>query len=238
MNKNDNVPADEVTIPDPFAYVEGKRVDRMAHTTEERLQEIQKEFSEGFEFIKKYDRSVSIFGSARATPASPHWQKAYSIAQRIVKELGYAIVTGGGHGIMEAGNKGALDAGGVSIGLNITLPHEQTRNHYLSNSMEFYYFFCRKVILSFSAEAYLFFPGGFGTLDEFFELVTLIETRKIPALPLILIGDDFWKPLQTYIEEHLYGEHRAIDKKDMNLYHITENEDEILEIIKKATAKA
>jgi len=207
---------------------------RNHHTPEERLTEIEKEFKNGFDFIKKYQKSVSFYGSARFKEDSVHYQQARDIAFRIVKELNCAIVTGGGPGIMEAGNRGAREAGGDSLGFTITLPHEQVSNPYTTDSIEFYYFFIRKVMLSFAAEAYLFFPGGFGTLDEFFEIATLVQTNKVPKLPIILVGKDFWEPIRGVIRQNLYKDHQAIDESDMDLFTITEDVDQIVEIIKKA----
>lgn len=199
-----------------------------------RLEKIEKEFKAGFDFLKKFKKTVSIYGSARLAPDNIHYKMAERLAMRISKEANCAVVTGGGHGIMEAANKGAFEAKGTSIGLNITLPHEQVKNDYLTDTMEFYYFFCRKVMLSFSAETYIFFPGGFGTLDEFFEIATLVQTKKIANVPIILAGKDFWMPIRDMIEENLYQVHKTIDRADLKLFTITDDEDEILDIIKKA----
>ena len=199
-----------------------------------RLEKIEKEFKAGFDFLKKFKKTVSIYGSARFTEENIHYKAARRLAGRISKELGCAVVSGGGRGIMEAANRGAFEAGGTSIGLNITLPHEQIKNDYLTDTMEFYYFFIRKVMLSFSAEAYIFFPGGFGTLDEFFEIATLVQTKKITEVPIILVGKDYWAPIADMIEENLYQVHKAIDKNDLKLFTITDDENEILEIVKNA----
>ncbi len=204
------------------------------HSPQERLSEIEREFSEGFKFIEKYKKSVTFYGSARFLESDEHYIQARALSNQISKELGYAIVTGGGPGIMEAANRGAFDAGGISLGLNIELPREQVRNPYLTDYMDFYYFFVRKVILAFSAEAYVFFPGGFGTLDEFFEIITLVQTNKIQNVPVILVGSDFWRPLQDFIQKNLLEEHSSIDKADLALYTITDSVEEIMEIVKKA----
>src|SRR3989338_3269432 len=202
-----------------------------------RVSRISGEFKRAFEFIRSYPRSVSFFGSARFLENDPHYANAYRLAKRISSELQYTILTGGGAGIMEAANKGALETGGESVGLNIMLPEEQRRNHFTTDSMDLYYFFVRKVALSFAAEAYVFFPGGFGTLDEFFDIITLIQTRKIRRVPIILYGNDYWKNLHKFIADDLLKKHAAIDEEDMSLYTITGNEDEILEIIRKAPVR-
>jgi uncharacterized protein (TIGR00730 family) len=149
-------------------------------------------------------------------------------------KLGYAVVTGGGPGIMEAANRGAKDAGGRSVGLNIKLPREQIINKFVTDSMNFFYFFARKTAMSFAAEAYVFFPGGFGTLDEFFEIITLIQTHKIGRAPVILVGSDFWGPLDQYIRKQMLEVHGAIAKADLNLYKISDDHDEIINLIKSA----
>ncbi|MEK7514536.1 MAG: TIGR00730 family Rossman fold protein [Patescibacteria group bacterium] len=196
-----------------------------------RLSLISKEFTEGFEFIKNYPSSVTFFGSSQTGEGTKYYEKARSLATRIVKELGYSIVTGGGPGIMEAANRGAQEAGGVSIGLNIKLIHEQATNPYVTYSSQFYYFFVRKVCLSFSAETYIFFPGGFGTLDEMFEILTLIQTKKIEKVPIILFGKEYWGKLEGFIKEELLSS-GLVDKEDFLLYTITEDEDEVMRRIK------
>jgi len=203
----------------------------------ERAERIKQEFISGFTLIRNYPRSVSIFGSARFTDENGHYQHARQLAARIVKDLGYAIISGGGGGIMEAANRGAFEAGGQSIGLNIKLPNEQKKNAYTTDGMEFSYFFVRKVALSFAAEGYLFFPGGYGTLDELFELFALIQTHKIRRIPIILVGRDYWEEMHDFINRNIYRANNAIDKKDMNLYTITDNDDEIIDIIKKVPLK-
>ncbi len=200
----------------------------------DHLNEIMKEFRVGFEELKKHPKSVSILGSARTTPASSHYKQAHELAYRIAKELGYAVVTGGGPGIMAAANLGAKEAGGASIGYTIKLPMEQSTNPYASTSVDFDYFFVRKTILTFAAEAYVFFPGGYGTLDEFFDIVTLIQTNKIPKVPLILIGKDYWNPFKSFIAEQMLDVHHSIDIDDVHLFTITDNLNEAMEIIKTA----
>ncbi len=216
------------------------KLTRTPHTRKELLAEsknrvsrITKEFTAGFEFINHYPKSVTFFGSTRLNKDNAYHKKALYLAEKISK-LGYAIVTGGGPGIMEAANHGAYNIGGPSLGFNIQLPNEQVLNPYVTKSQSFYYFFSRKVALSFSAEAYLYFPGGYGTLDEFFEILTLVQTNKIPKVPIILVGSEFWKPLDEFIENHLLEKNKTINKKDFLLYQIIDNDEKILEIIKKA----
>ena len=201
---------------------------------EEYIETITEEFREGFKFLKKYPKTVSIFGSARLTPASSHFDDAKKLAGRIVKELGYSIITGGGPGIMEATNQGAHEAKGDSIGFDIELPNEQNKNAYVLHSVHFRYFFARKAMLTFSAEAFVFFPGGFGTFDELFSILTLIQTNKIPRVPVILFGKDFWQPLKEFINAHMLTQHHTISPEDMNSFVVTDSTDATIKIIKDA----
>lgn len=202
-----------------------------------RLNKINEEFKRGLAFIKQYPRSVTFHGSARFDDSHELYKKAQRLAFRISKELGYAVVTGGGPGIMEAANRGATEAGGTSLGLNIELPTEQRINPYVRDSVEFYYFFSRKVALSFSANAYINFPGGFGTIDEFSEILELVQTKKIPPVPIILVDSAFWRPLDMYYKNTLFHDYKTINLEDTELYKITDDEDEILEIVKNAPEK-
>ncbi len=194
---------------------------------ERSLAKINKEFEAGFDFKLKYPKSVSFFGSTRASVKDPHYRKAEQLAKMITKG-GYAIVTGGGPGIMEAANKGAIEAGGVSLGLTINLPQEQSTNNYLTDKIDFNYFFTRKTALSFAAEAYIFFPGGYGTLDEFFEILTLVQTRKIREVPIILVGRDYWLPLIKFLDSEVCENHQAINKEELNLFEVVDDNEEIL----------
>lgn len=194
--------------------------------TAERLSRIDKEFSDGFKKVNKYSNTVTIFGSARFTEDHPYYQKAREVGAALSK-AGYTIVTGGGGGIMEAGNRGAYEAGGKSLGFNIELPHEQVLNPYTTDSMPFRYFFTRKVILAFGASAYVIFPGGYGTLDEFFEIITLIQTKKMPAAPIILVGNEFWQGMDEFIREQMLEKAQTISPDDELLYTITEDTDVI-----------
>lgn len=202
---------------------------------QKRFDRISEEFRQGLTFIREHPKSVSFFGSARLPETHPYYKKAQSLARRISCE-GFAVITGGGPGIMEAANKGAYEVNcdGPSLGMNIELPMEQILNPYVDDFVNFYYFFTRKVSLTFSAEAYVFFPGGFGTLDEFFEIVTLIQTEKIERVPVILVGDEFWGEVNTMICDLLLEKYHTIDNVDTSIYTITEDEDKIMEIIRHA----
>jgi len=193
------------------------------------------ELRQGLDIISTIEKSVTFFGSARTPEDDEYYQKAQRLGKRVA-ELGYAVVTGGGPGIMEAANRGAIEVEGAkSIGMTITLPFEQKTSPYVTEEIPFYYFFTRKVGLTYSSEAYLGFPGGFGTMDEIFEVLTLIQTGKIENIPVILIGGkDFWQPLVDFIINILEKEFKTISPEDLNLYTITDDEDEIIDIIKKA----
>jgi len=224
--KKINVPTKDLGIT-PLTHAE------MLGATQERIYEISREFTQGFEFLSKYPRSVTFFGSTQFKEDHPHYVHARALAARIVKEINYTIVTGGGPGIMEAANRGAKEVGGNSVGLTIRLPREQVMNGYLTSHTDFYYFFSRKVCLTYSAEAFVFFPGGFGTLDEFFEIVTLLQTHKIPKIPVILVGKEYWGKLRDYMKETLISA-GTIGQEEIDIFHIAENDDEVLEIIKNA----
>jgi uncharacterized protein (TIGR00730 family) len=201
---------------------------------DQHIGEITNEFKNGFEFIKKYPKSVTIFGSARLTKASSHYNDAEKLAEKIVKELGYAVVTGGGPGIMEAANMGAKNASGQSIGLNIKLPMEQHINPHATDSMTFQYFFSRKAMLAFAAEAYVFFPGGYGTFDELFGILTLMQTKKIPSVPVVLFGKDFWNPVKDFIRTNMLSTHHTIGNEDLELFVISDSVDQTIRAIKGA----
>ena len=210
------------------------RSDIHAEETKTHLERINREFSEGFDFLAKYPKSVTVFGSSLAPRDGAAYAKAYDLGGRVARELKYAVVTGGGPGTMEAANKGAYDAGGISLGLNISLPHEHTTNAYVTHSLKFAYFFSRKTMLAFAAEAYVFFPGGFGTFDELFSVLTLIQTGKIPHVPIILVDSKYWGPIKDFIEKEMLKEYGAIEARDLKLFEITDSIDHVMEIIKKA----
>lgn len=225
-----------VNMPESDIRIKPLTLDEIEEAATKRINRVGQELSKGFEFLKNQPKSVTFFGSARFAENNSHYQQARSIAAKLTKE-GYAVVSGGGPGIMEGANRGAFESGGDSVGLPIKLPNEQVENPYINKSIEFYYFFTRKVMLSFSAEAYIFFPGGFGTLDEFFEILTLVQTNKIEKVPIFAVGVDFWRPLNEFIFNHMYEKHNAIDKADMDLYTITDDEEAIIHAIKEAPVR-
>lgn len=196
-----------------------------------RIFRIMAEFVEGFQFLSKISHEVTVFGSAR-TPSTNRWYQVAVRLGELLGEAGFTVVSGGGPGIMEAANRGAHNVGAQSVGLNIQLPHEQRVNPYVKSSRAFYYFFTRKVILAASAQAYVYFPGGFGTMDELFEILTLIQTKKSEPVPVVLVGKDYWSGLDSFIKETLYSEYETISREDMDLYHIVDSAEEAFEIIK------
>lgn len=208
-------------------------ISELAENTKRRVQDIAEEFTNGFEFILNYPKSVTFFGSTKSKPDEFYYKKAEKLAGRVVKELHYSVITGGGPGIMEAANKGAYEAGGNSLGLTIELPKGQITNKYVTDTVSFHHFFSRKVCLAFCAEAYVFMPGGFGTLDEFTEVLTLVQTQKIRRLPLILVGKDYWEPLIEFFKNTLLKD-GMIDTEDLELFTLTDDDDEILQLIKKS----
>ncbi len=192
---------------------------------------IMGEFVNGFERMSKIGPCVSIFGSARTKEEDPYYKLAVSIAKSI-SEAGYGVITGGGPGIMEAGNRGASLAGGTSVGLNIDLPFEQHDNPYIDNdkSLDFDYFFVRKVMFVKYSQGFVVMPGGFGTLDELFEAITLIQTHKIGKFPIILVGSDFWTGLMDWVKTTML-KMGNISPEDLNLIQIVDTEEEVVEII-------
>lgn len=199
-------------------------------TVSERVGEITTEFIKGFELLKKYDLAATIFGSARCSIKSSTYKHATELAHRLA-DAGFAIITGGAAGVMEAANKGAKEAGGDSVGINIELPMEQSGNEFTTDSEYFNHFFSRKVMLAFASEVYIFFPGGFGTLDEFFEIATLIQTKKIEPIPIVLVGKEYWSPLLEWFEKGLLEKHQTISKEDMNIYTLVDTAEEAYDVI-------
>lgn len=197
-----------------------------------RIFRIMAEFVDGFQFLADFKKTVTIFGGAKFT-SDNHWCKEARKFARMLVKAEFSVVTGGGPGIMEAANRGAAEGRGDSIGLNIQLPYEQRVNPYVKKSVGFHYFFTRKVMLAFSAHAYVFFPGGYGTLDEVFELLTLIQTKKVEAIPLILVGRDFWGYMDRWLRNELLKEHGTIDPQDLEIYKIVDTAEEAYALIKK-----
>lgn len=190
------------------------------------------EFVEGFESLNKMGPCVSIFGSARTKPDHPTYKKAVEIA-RLLTDAGYGVITGGGPGVMEAGNKGAHLYGGRSVGLNIDLPFEQGSNQYVDvdANLNFRYFFVRKVMFVKYAQAFVALPGGFGTMDELFEVLTLVQTHKITKVPVVLVGSDFWGGLKGWIESVMLEQHQNINPADLDLMPIVDEPAEVVRII-------
>jgi hypothetical protein len=197
-----------------------------------RLMKIMAEITEGFEFLKKYKLAATIYGSSRMTSDDPSYQAAEKLAGSLARS-GFTVITGGAGGIMEAANKGAYEAKGESVGLNIRLPREQAANKFLTAEKDFSYFFTRRVMLAFASEVYVYFPGGYGTLNEFFEIVTLVQTQKIKRIPIVLYGREFWQPILDLLEKRLYQQNQFIDKADLDLYRLVDSVDEAYEAILK-----
>jgi len=227
-----NVPASR--LPDE---PERKKGD-FRHSFHWRIFRIMAEFVDGFQFLADFKNTVTIFGSARSSEDDEWYKEARKLGQLLVQG-GYGVITGGGPGIMEAGNRGACDIGKCengdtnSIGLNIKLPYGQRINPYVTKSIGFHYFFVRKVMLSFAAQAYVYFPGGLGTLDELFELSTLIQTKKISQeIPVILVGKEFWGPLYKWMQQDVYEKLNAIDKEDLDIFKLVDSAQEAFDVIK------
>ncbi len=195
-----------------------------------RIFKIMAEFVEGFEELSSIGPAVSIFGSARTKPGSRHYALAEQTARQIA-EAGFAVITGGGGGVMEAANKGAAEAGVRSIGLNIDLPMEQIPNDFQNLSLHFRYFFCRKVMFLKYAHGFIVLPGGYGTMDEFFESLILIQTLKQASFPVILMGRDYWSGLIDWIKEKMLGEYRYISAEDLNVFTLLDEPAEAVRII-------
>jgi uncharacterized protein (TIGR00730 family) len=190
-----------------------------------RVFRIMAEFVQGFELLREHGLAVTFWGSARTEPNDPYYKAAESLAAKLAKK-GFAVISGGGPGIMEASNVGAFKVGGTSIGLNIELPFEQKLNPYTTASLNFDFFFSRKVMLTFASEAYIYFPGGFGTLDEFFEIVTLVQTKKIERIPIICYGKEYWDPLISWFKNSLLKKYRTISPEDLDLFVVVDSVDE------------
>jgi uncharacterized protein (TIGR00730 family) len=203
--------------------------DEFTHTDTWRVFRIMGEFVEGFDELATLTRGVSIFGSARTKVDDPYYRAAEETAALLTQE-GFAIITGGGPGIMEAANKGAFEAGGQSIGCNIELPFEQGSNPYLTHGLKFKYFFVRKMMFVKYSLGFIIFPGGFGTLDELFEALTLIQTKKIRNFPVVLFGSDYWAKLLDWIRDPAMTEGK-VGEQDLKLLHVTDSPAEVVRII-------
>lgn len=191
---------------------------------------IMSEFVEGYEKMARIGPCVSVFGSARTSPDNPYYKDAVKTSELLVQS-GYGVITGGGPGIMEAGNKGADIANGKSVGLNIVLPFEQSGNKYVNHPVDFDYFFVRKVMFVKYTQGFITFPGGFGTLDELFEALTLIQTKKIDRKPVVLFGSKYWTGMLEWIKTSMLGEEKNINPDDLDLFKITDSPEEAVEFI-------
>ncbi len=198
-----------------------------------RVFRIMAEFVEGFEELSKVGQAITIFGSARTLPSSPYYQLAQRTAEEAVR-AGYAVITGGGPGIMEAANKGATEAGGQSVGLNIEIPAEQIPNPYQNISLSFRYFFARKMMFTKYAQGFIILPGGFGTLDELFEALTLIQTTKMSNFPVILMGQSFWAGLMDWLKTFMMQKEHNISADDLQLFTMTDDPAEAVQIIRES----
>ena len=206
-------------------------IDTFQMTESWRIFKIMGEFVEGIDTLHDLGPAVSIFGSARVKPEDPIYVKTMEIAGLFVKN-NFAVITGGGGGLMEAANRGAAEAGGRSVGLNIVLPFEQEPNPFSNIKLEFNYFFIRKVMFIKYAAAYVIMPGGFGTLDELFEAVTLIQTRRIKPLPVILVGSDYWSGLVEWVRSRLLTENK-ISPEDMDIFRVIDEPEEIVKAVRQ-----
>jgi uncharacterized protein (TIGR00730 family) len=209
--------------------LETPKPDEFTHTDTWRVFRIMGEFVEGFDELATVTRGVSIFGSARVRPEDEQYQAAQETAALLAR-AGFAVITGGGPGIMEAANRGAFEAGGLSIGCNIELPFEQKGNDYVTRALTFKYFFVRKTMFVKYSTAFVIFPGGFGTLDELFEALTLIQTRKIKNFPVVLFGKAYWGAMLKWVEEVMLSEGK-INADDLRLLHLTDSPAEVVEIV-------
>jgi hypothetical protein len=198
-----------------------------------RISKITAEFTRGFNFVSGLKKAAVIFGSTLAPKNNPSYQEARKLAKMLAK-AGYTIITGGGPGIMEAANKGALEGGGESVGLNIKLREWQKVNKFVKKSIGFDHLFVRKVMFSFAAPIYIFFPGGYGTLDEFFEMIMLVQTKEIRHPVLVVnVDKDYWQPLFSWLKKEVYGKKKAISKDDLKIFHLVDSAKEAFELVER-----
>ena len=231
MNENEQGKTPPGGTQDERLLETPRRSDEFLHTDTWRVFRIMGEFVQGFEDLADITNGVAIFGSARTSPNDPVYQAAKETAALLAR-AGFAVITGGGPGIMEAANRGAFEAGGMSVGCNIELPHEQSANPYQTLSLKFKYFFVRKMMFVKYSNAFIIFPGGFGTLDELFESLTLIQTKKIRDFPVVLYGTRYWRGMIDWIREFALAESN-ISANDLKLLHLTDSPTEIVEIISR-----
>jgi len=195
-----------------------------------RMFRIMSEFVDGFETMSQFDKAVTVFGSARTQPGEKYYEDAVRCG-RLLTDRGFATITGGGPGIMEAANKGAYESKGQSIGLNIMLPMEQAPNPYQTHELDFRYFFVRKVMFVKYAKGFIIFPGGFGTMDEFFEALTLVQTLKIDPFPVVCIGHDFWDGLVDWLKATMRDRYETIAPRDMDLFRVTDDVEDAVDFV-------
>ncbi|HEY2964099.1 MAG TPA: TIGR00730 family Rossman fold protein [Pyrinomonadaceae bacterium] len=212
--------------------LESPHLDEFTHTDPWRVFRIMGEFVEGFDELATLTRGISIFGSARSKPDDEDYQAAQETAA-LLAAAGFAVITGGGPGVMEAANRGAFEAGGLSIGCNIELPFEQKPNPYQTRSLKFKYFFVRKMMFVKYSLGFIIFPGGFGTLDELFEALTLIQTKKIRNFPVVLFGSSYWSGLLEWLRQVVLPGGK-ISELDLNIFHVTDSPQEVVEIINRS----
>src|SRR5881394_753104 len=210
--------------------LETPHADEFLHTDTWRVFRIMGEFVQGFEDLAHITNGVAVFGSARTHADDPEYKAAQETGALLARS-GFAVITGGGPGIMEAANRGAFEAGGASVGCNIELPHEQFSNDYLTLSLKFKYFFVRKMMFVKYSDAFIIFPGGFGTLDELFEALTLIQTHKIHNFPVILFGSEYWREMLNWLRGPMLGEAKIVEE-DLKRLHVTDSPAEVVEIIR------
>ncbi|NEA25373.1 TIGR00730 family Rossman fold protein [Actinomadura bangladeshensis] len=206
------------------------------HADPWRVLRIQAEFVEGFGLLAELPKAVSVFGSARTKPDSPEYKLGVDIGARL-HEAGYAVITGGGPGIMEAANRGCDESGGLSVGLGIELPFEQKLNDHIDIGLEFRYFFVRKTMFVKYSQAFVVLPGGFGTLDELFEAITLVQTKKITRFPIVLVGTEFWGGLLDWVKTSMLPSGK-ISPQDIDLIHLTDDPEEVVQIIVEGHTRA